>query len=151
MNINEIINEIIELKNYSYFYKATTKSFNETIEYFGEMPEDLQEFYRNFNGGLFFGQYFASVKEQEYGYTFEELNDGEFKQMNYNPENVLVFCDTGYGDYVGYDTLNKNIIQINPEDDEENWIIWDSFTKYLQEFLEESKKLIEDGVLEPLR
>ena len=39
----------------------------------------------------------------------------------------------------------------NPENDEENWITWDSFTEFLEEFLNDSKQLIEEESLEPLR
>jgi len=150
MKIKEILEEIKKLENYCSVNKATTKTFNKTKEIFGEMPEDLQEFYKVYNGGIFFLQDFACVDEQD-GYSFDELNDSEYKEMYYVPENIIVFGKTNYGACVGYDTKNKNIILIDPEDDEENWITWNSFTKYLEEFLIDSKQMIEEEVLEPLR
>ena len=151
MNIKEIIEEIKELENYSDYNKATKKTFNKTKEYFGEMPEDMQEFYKNFNGGLLFLQNFCTIDIDDEYYDFEVMNDPEFKKMNYVPENVIDFVDTGYGDMVGYDKDKKQIVQINPEEEEESWIKWENFTQFLQEFMQESKKLIEEGILEPLR
>jgi len=150
MKIKEIIKELQKLENYGYVFNATKETFNKAKEYFGEMPEDMQEFYKVYNGGLFFGHDFACVDEED-GYTFDKLNDGEFKEMYQIPQNIIVFCDTGYGDYVGYDTENKNFIQVNPEEDEENWQVFNTFTDFLKEFLDISKELIEDGTFEPLR
>lgn len=150
MEIKKIISEIKKLDNYCLINEATENTFNKTVKYFGEMPKDLQEFYKNFNGGAFFGHDFACINKQKYCYTFKELNDSEFKEMNYIPENVIVFCDTGYGDFVGYNSKSKNIIQINPEIDENEWVQYNTFTDFLDNFLKESKALIKDGVLEPL-
>lgn len=150
MEIKKIINEIKKLENFCLIKEATENTFNKTIKYFGKMPEDLQEFYKIFNGGAFFGQDFACINKQKYCYTFKELNDSEFKEMNNIPENVIVFCDTGYGDFVGYNTESKNIIQINPETDEIEWVKYNTFTEYLENFLKESKDLIKEGILEPL-
>lgn len=151
MNIKEIIKEIKKLENYCSVFKATEKTFNKTKDFFGEMPEDLQEFYKVYNGGLFFGHDFACIDETQDGRTLEELNDSEFKEMCCIPENVIVFIDTGYGDYVGYDKENKNIVQVNPEEYEEDWLIYKTFTEFMQEFLDDSKKLIDEGCLDPLR
>ena len=150
MNIKEILNEIKELENYCSPNKATKTTFNKTKEFFGEMPEDLQEFYKLYDGGLFFGQDFANITLNDC-YSFQEMNSDEYKEMYYIPNNVVVFADTGYGDFVGYNKDTKQIIQINPENEEDEWITYNSFTEYLEEFVADSKKLIEEEVLESLR
>ena len=151
MDIKEIIDEIKKLENYCVFYKATKRTFGKTNDLFGEMPKDMQEFYKNFNGGFIFGYNFSSITGENTHYSFETLNNDEYKRLNRVPENVIVFADTGYGDLVGYNKDNKRIIQINPEEDEEKWFNWDNFTQFLEEFLKESIKLIDDGILDELR
>ena len=151
MKINEIIKEIIELENYCYFNVATDETFNETVKFFGTMPKDMQEFYKTFNGGLFFGFDFASIQDKKYEYSFKELNKNKFKKERYIPENVIIFADTNYGDFVGYDIINNLIIEVNPEANEDEWERYSTFTEFLDEFLKNSKKLIDEEVLEPLR
>lgn len=90
MEIKEIIKELQNLENYGYVFYATKETLNKTKEYFGEMPKDMQEFYKVYNGGLFFGHDFACVDEED-GYTFDKLNDSEFKEMYCIPQNVIVF------------------------------------------------------------
>ena len=151
MNIKEIIKTLKDLEVYCYVNKATKTTLKKSIDFFGEMPKDMQEFYKTYNGGLIFGYNFSSTKKDDKYYGFEVLNDEQFKEMNHVPERIIVFADTSYGDVLGYDKIDKVIVQINPENNEERWIKWNTFTGFLEEFLEESKKLIDEGVLEPLK
>lgn len=149
-NIDEILEELDEYIDFTLFNEANDQTFEKTMEFFGSMPEDLQTFYKKYNGGFCFDCYFCSVDGANDSYLLSGENHPEVRESYSVPEDVIIFINTGYGDLVGYNKAKDIIVQINPEADMAEWATWASFTDYMNDFMEESKQLVEEGALEPI-
>lgn len=131
-------------------------TYVKTHDNIGNMPEQLKEWLKIFDGGLLFTTSMFSTRNKEKGkfnriLTFDEVNSPDFKQENGIPEEIVCFAMTNYGNYYCY-VSGENSECVYEWDAEKNalTIRWKSFAQWLDEQIDFAESLIQDDLLDPL-
>lgn len=122
----------------------------------GNVPTQFLDWVKICDGGLLFDTVLLTTKEHddELGLdfdTYEELNTDEVKRNFGLPEGYAVVAYRSYGDPICFNVMenDEKVYLWNVEKGEFD-DIWNSFTDWITEEIDDAIDLIADGSLEPL-
>ena len=155
----ELVCVLRRLKNYERYcnlLKGDIATYVHAHDEIGDMPFQLKECMKLFNGGLLFTVSMFSTRSSEKGkfnrlLTFDEVNSADFKKENAIPEEAMCFAMTNYGNYYCYVAGEGG--ECVYELDVERCALtvkWDSFSEWLGEQIDFAESLISEGTLEPV-
>lgn len=155
----ELLSVLRELKKYEKYCNlldGDIGTYVKTHDKIGNMPTQLKEWLKIFDGGLLFTTSMFSTRNCEKGkfnsiLTFSEINSSEFKNENDIPEEIVCFAMTNYGNYYCY-VSGEDGECVYEWDAEETALVlkWNSFSEWLSEQIEFAESLIQDDLLDQL-
>ncbi|MBO4868620.1 MAG: SMI1/KNR4 family protein [Clostridia bacterium] len=151
-----VLKRLKKLEKYCRLIDGNIGTYAKTHEITGNMPDQLKEWLKIFDGGILFTISMFSTRDREVGkfnrmLTFSEINSSDFREKNDIPEEVVCFAMTNYGNYYCYISYETSGC-IYEFDTEQTALIkkWDSFSDWLNEQIDFAESLIADGELDPL-
>lgn len=156
-SLQKQLKNLEKLKDYFCLVESNDKSFAEIVDILGnDIPVELANWLKIYNGGNLFGISMFSTKEKEEGkfnklLTFKEVNSKEMKEQMQIPEELKIFAQTNYGSYYCF-VSGENTQCVYEYDTEEQALTvkWDSFVGLLSEIIENAKNDIKDGFLDKI-
>ena len=125
-------------------------------QFFKNVPDDFLSWSKVCDGGMLFDTTLLSSKEYDAGTdiefdTYEALNTAEFLTDRKVPEGYKIFAVRSYGDVLCFsENAGDECVYLWDIEEEEFSEIWDTFTDWLTEEIDESLELIAEGILDPL-
>lgn len=151
-----VLQQLKKYEKYCNLLEGDLGTYVKTHDRVGNMPSQLKEWLKIFDGGLLFTTSMFSTRDKEKGkfnriLTFAEVNSPEFKKENGIPEEIVCFAMTNYGNYYCY-VSSEDGECVYEWDAEQNALTvkWDSFSEWLGEQIEFAESLIQDELLDPL-
>ena len=151
-----VLKKLKAYEKYCNLLSGDLGTYVKTHDYVGNMPSQLKEWLKLFDGGVLFTTSMFSTKAKEEGrfnriLTFAEINSPDFKRENGIPQDIVCFAMTNYGNYYCY-VSSENSECLYEWDAEQNALTvkWNDFAEWLDEQIEFAESLINDDLLEPL-
>lgn len=148
-----VLKRLLPLSKYFCLLNGDISSYVKIFENTGEMPFQLKEWLKIFDGGLLFSVSMFSTQKTKEGVfasllSFDEINSQHFKTENDIPNNVQCFGMTNYGNYYCFVSDEKSDC-IYEWDSEKHALVsrWENFAKWLEEQITIAEQDIKDGLL----
>ena len=155
----ELMKILKQLKKYEKFCNLLDGDLGTYVlihDKIGNMPSQLKEWLKIFDGGLLFTTSMFSTRDKEKGkfhriLTFDEINSSEFKKENGIPEEIICYAMTNYGNYYCYVSGEESECVYEWDTEQKALILkWNSFSEWLGEQIEFAESLIQDDLLDPV-
>lgn len=140
----DVLNELKKFENFYCLKPATDESFNNTTKLFQNLPLQLQQWFKMYDGGSLIDMDLFSFEGKN---GLKQINSQKNKAKYNIPEYINVFGITSYGNYIGYDINTKKITEVDVENSTREE--WNLFGEWLLNFLCDTQNLINDGLIEP--
>ena len=150
---------IERLVDFDLFHCLLAGSLNTSIKLkniFQYLPAEFIDWAKVCDGGLLFDTVLLSTKGYDKSLdlefdTFDDMNSDEAKADFDLPEGYIVFAMRSYGDPICFNGNEKDgKVYLWDVENKEFTDIWDSFTDWLTEEIDDAVRLIAEDALEPL-
>lgn len=150
---------LVRLEKFNDYYSlldGSIATYTRVFDTIGQMPAQLKEWLKIFDGGFLFTTQMLSTRNKVEGHfsqllTFEEVNSEDFKEDNAIHPDVVCFAMTNFGNYYCFVAGEESgwVYEWDVEDYALT-IKWNSFAEWLNEQIDFADSLIKEGVLDPM-